>query len=196
MFDDAIRVNDVFGRASADINDQRPQFFLFGGKQRQGSGEAAKDDVVHFELQAFYCANGVLEAIEIAMNNMNVHFHSSAEHAHGIGDAILAIHEEMLADRVDDMILRREIDRFGIFDDVLDIFFRDFAIGGNDGMDAAIIEPAQVAAGNTEEDAADFDISHLLGFNDGVADIFFGHLRIGNFTLANAAGAGLAKSDD
>ena len=63
-------------------------------------------------------------------------------------------------------------------------------------MDAAIIEAAQVAARHPQIDAANFDIGHLLGFDNGLADVLLGQRRVGNFTFARAAGARLAQADD
>ena len=53
-------------------------------------------------------------------------------------------------------------------------------------MHAAIIEAAQVAARHAKIDTADFDIGHLLRFNNGVAHIFFGQRGVGDFALAHA----------
>ena len=53
-----------------------------------------------------------------------------------------------------------------------------------------------MTASDSQIDAADFDIGHLLGLDDGVAHVFFGGGGIGNFSLAHAAGARLAETDD
>ena len=89
-----------------------------------------------------------------------------------------------------------QVDGLGVLDDVLHVVFRDLAVGGDDRMHAAVVEAAHVAAGDAEIDAADFDIGHLLGFDNGVAHVLLGSGRIGDFAFAHAAGAGLAEADD
>ena len=89
-----------------------------------------------------------------------------------------------------------QIDGLGVFDGVLHVVLGDFPVGGDDGMNAMIAEAANVIAGDAEIDAADFDVGHLLGLDDGVADILLGQGRFGDLALAHAAGAGLADADD
>ncbi len=59
-----------------------------------------------------------------------------------------------------------------------------------------IIEAANVAAGHAEIDAADFDVGHLLGFDDRQAHVFLHHRSVRDLALAHTAGAALAKADD
>ena len=75
---------------------------------------------------------------------------------------------------MDDVVFRRQIDRLGVLDDILHVLLGDLAVGGDDGMDAMIVEAADVAAGDAEIDAADFHVGHLLGLDDGVADVLLG----------------------
>ena len=82
------------------------------------------------------------------------------------------------------------------FDYILHVIFGNFAVGRHDRMHAAIIEAAHMTTSDSQIDTADFDIGHLLGFNDGVADILLGSRGISNFSFAHAARAGLAKADD
>src|SRR6266850_4015624 len=130
------------------------------------------------------------------MNNVNIDFHSRTQHPNWIGNTILTVNEEVLANGVNDMVLGGEVDRLGVFDHVLNIILGNLAISGGDGMNPAIIESAQMAAGNAEVDAADFHIGHLLGFNDGLAHVFFGSRRVGDFPFANATGPSLAQPDN
>ncbi len=106
----------------------------------------------------------------------------------------LAVDQEVLPDGVQDIIFRRKIDGLGVLDHVLDILRSDLAVGRDDGMHAAIVEPAHVAAAHPEINAADFDISHLLGFDDGVADVLAGQRHIDDFAFAHAARARLAHA--
>ena len=174
VLDDAVGIDDVIGRAAADVNDQRAEFLLLVGQQRERRGEAVEDDFVHLQLQAFDEADGVLQAVGVAVDDVNVHFQPRAEHADGIGDAVLAVHEKMLADGVDDVVFRGQIDRLGVLDHVLHVVLGNFAVGGNHRMHAAIVEAADVAAGHAEINVADFHVGHLLGLDDGVAHVLLG----------------------
>ena len=129
------------------------------------------------------------------MHHMHIHLHARAEHADRIEDAVLAVHMKMLADGVDDMVFRRQIDRLGVLDDVLHVFLGDLAIGGNHRMHAAIVESANVLAGDAEIDAADFHIGHLLGLDDGVANVLLGQRRRRRFRLCarRASGPGRGR---
>src|SRR5947209_3879900 len=106
------------------------------------------------------------------MHDVDIHLHAGAKHADGIGDAVLAVHEKMLSNRMDDVVLGGEVDRLGVLDDVLNIFLANFTVGGSDGMDAAIVEAAQMAGGHAQVEDANFDVHHLLGFNNGGAYVF------------------------
>jgi hypothetical protein len=196
VFDDAFRVNDVFGGAAADVDDERAHFFLLIVEERKGAGEAAEDDVFDFELQAFDGADGILQAIEISVHDVDIDFDARAEHADGIVNAVLAVDEKMLANEMHDAIFGGEINRFGVADGVLHIFFHDLAIVAGDGMKAAIVEAAHVAAGDAEIDAADFGVGGLFGFDDGVANVFGGGGGVDDFAFAHAARTGLAEADD
>ena len=56
----------------------------------------------------------------------------------------------------------------------------------------AIVEAEQMAAGHREVNTADFDIGHMLSFNNGVTHVLLGGGGVGNFSFAHGAGAGLA----
>src|SRR6266404_5484807 len=63
-------------------------------------------------------------------------------------------------------------------------------------MNTTIIEPAQVAAGHTEVNTPNLNIGHLLGLDDCVADVLFGHWRVANFPLTNTTRARLTQSNN
>src|SRR5215469_12493515 len=102
----------------------------------------------------------------------------------------------MLPYRMNDVVLRGEIDGFGILDDVLHIVFGNFTIGGNDGVDATIVKAANMATGHAQIHAADFNVRHLLGFHDGIANVLLHSGRVANFTFADAARFRLAEADN
>src|SRR3989442_4408242 len=130
------------------------------------------------------------------MNDVHIHFHLRAEHADRILDAVLTVHVEVLADDVDHVILRRQIDGLGVLDHVLHVLVGDFAVGGHDRMHAPVVETAQVPAAHPEVYAANFHVRHLLGFDDGVPNVLAGEGSIDNLRFAHAARTRLADPDD
>src|ERR1044071_4996580 len=196
VFHDAAGAHHVLGGAAADVDDQGTQLFLLVAQDGQRRGESVENDVFHLELQGFHGADGILQPVEIAVDDVDVDLDPGAEHADGILDAGLAIDAEMLADDVDDVVFGGQIDGLGVLDDVLDVFVGDLAIGGDDRVNSAVIESAHVAAGHAEVDAADLDIRHLLGLDDGIANVLAGDGGIDDFAFADTARSGLAHGDD
>ena len=196
MLQDAVRANDVFGRASADIDDERAQFLLFGAQHGERRGQPVEDNVFDFQLQTFHRADRVLQAVEIAVDDVHVHFHLRAEHSDRVLNMVLAVHAEVLPNDVHHVILGGQIDGLGVLDHVLHIFLGDFAVGGNDRMHAAVVETAEVSATDAEIDAAHLHVSHLFGLDDGVAYVLARQPGIDNLRLAHAAGRGLADAED
>ncbi len=196
VLDDATGINDVIRRAAADVNDQRAEFLLLVGQQRQRRRKAVENNFIHFQLQAFDKANGVLQAVRVAVNDVHIHLQPRTEHPHRIRHAILSIHKKMLADGVNDVVFRRQIDRLRVLDHILHIVLGNFAVGGNHRMHAAIVESANVSAGDTQINIADFHIGHLLGLDDGVAHVLLGLRCVHDLALAHAARTRLAETDD
>ena len=196
VLDDAAAIDHVFRRAAAHVEHERAEFLLLIRQKRDGRGQAVEDDRLDFELQAFHHSNGILQAIEIAVDDVHVHLDARAEHPDGINDAVLSIDEKVLADGVNDVVLRREIDRLGVANDILDIVLGDLAIGRHDRVNAAIGQPAHMAASHTEIHAANLHVGHQLGLDDGVAHVLAHGGSVGNLALAHAARTRLAEAHD
>ena len=132
----------------------------------------------------------------MAVNHVHIHLQPGAQHAHGIGDAFLAVHKKVLPHGVYHRVLGGQIHRLGVLDHVLHIVGRDFAVGGNHRMHPAIVKAANVAAGHAKENAADLDIRHLLRLKHGGAQILLHLLGVDDLAFAHPARAGLADADD
>ena len=96
VLDNAVGINNIIGRATADIDHEGTHFLLLVAQQRQRRRQSVKDDVVNLQLQAFDGANGILEPVEIPM----------------------------LTDGVNHVVLGGQIDRFGVLNHVLNIHLR------------------------------------------------------------------------
>src|SRR3954467_10031453 len=101
----------------------------------------------------------------------------------------------MLANHMENTAFGGKIEGLGILDRILNIFGHDFTISRSDRMKTAIVKAADMRAGHTEINTANFDISHLFRFDDGVADILLRQVKVDDFAFTNTAGAGLAKTD-
>src|ERR1700722_19708853 len=105
MLDYAIGINNKISGATADIDDERAEVFLFGGQQGKRGSEAVENDVFDFQLQDFDETDEILQTVRHAVDDVNIHFQPRTEHAYGIGHAVLAVYKEMLANGVDDAVL-------------------------------------------------------------------------------------------
>ena len=196
VLDDAAAIDHVFRRAAAHVEHERAEFLLLVGQKRERGGQAVEHDGLDFELQALHHAHGVLQPVENAVDDVHVHLDARAEHPDGIDDAVLSIDEKMLADGVNDMVLRREIDRLRVANDILDIVLRDLAISGHDRVNAAIGQPAHMATGHTEIHAANLHVGHQLSLDDGVAHVLTHGGGVRDLALAHAARTRLAEAHD
>src|SRR6185369_3328040 len=176
-----VRTDDVFGCATADVDDERAKFLLLVAQQGEGGSQSVEYNVLDLQLQTLHRANRILQPVKIAVNDVDVHFHLRAEHADRVLDAVLAVHAEVLADDVDHVVFRRQIDGFGVLDRVLHVLVGDFTVRGHDRVNAAVVETAQVPSAHAEIHAPHLHVRHLLGFDDGVSNVFAGERRIDDF---------------
>src|SRR5215831_12691341 len=102
---------------------------------------------------------------------MDINFHPGTQHADRIGDAILAVHQEMLTNRMNDVVLGCEIDCFCVLNNILNVHFRDLAVSRNNGMNASVVEAAKVTSSDAQVNTANLDIGHLLSLHDGVTNV-------------------------
>ena len=72
---------------------------------------------------------------------MHIHLDARAEHPHRVGDAILAVHEKMLAHGMDNGFSGGQVDGLGVLNDILNVLVGDLAVGGHDGMEPRLLKP-------------------------------------------------------
>src|SRR5205809_6027734 len=102
----------------------------------------------------------------------------------------------MLTHYVNDAVFGWKVDGFGILDRVFHVGFNDLPVVRGDGMKAAVVEAANVPATDAQIDAADFDVGHLLGLDDGVPDILLGEGEVDNLALAHTARFALTEPNN
>src|ERR1051325_2642368 len=198
MFDNSIGVNDVLRGAAADINHERAHFFLLIAQERERRSEAVEHNVIDFQLQPFDGANWILQAIEISVHDVHIHFDARPDHPDRVQNSALSIDMKMLANQMHDAIFGGKIDRFGVANRVLHIFFHNLAIIRSNGMKAAIVEAAHVAAGDAEINAAHFGVGGLFGFDNGIANVLGSGVGVDNFAddRADFRSADVQSNDD
>lgn len=196
MFNDSIGANDVFSRAAAKIDNQCAELLFFRTKHCQRGCKAVENNIVDLQLKTFDAADGILDSVEVAVDDMDIDLHACPEHTDRIHNAFLPINQEVLANGMNDMILGGEIDGFGILDDIMDVILGDFTIGGHHGVDTAVVETSKMSPRDAEIDASNLDIRHLFGLDNGVANVLFREMIIDDFTFSDTAGSGLADADD
>ncbi len=196
MFHHAINIDDVVGRAAANIEHDRAHLLLLRRQQSQRGSQAGENRLIHFQLHPLDQADGVLDAVEVAVNHVHVHFQPLTQHAHGIGNAVLAVHNEMLPDRVERSVFGGQIDSPGVLDDVLLVVLGDFPIQRQNLMHPAVVQALHMRTGDAEINTADFHVGHLLRFDDRGAHVIRRLLRIHDLAFAHAARARLAESHD
>ena len=138
----------------------------------------------------------VLQTVVPAADNVHVHLDLGPQHSFRVENAVLPVYAKVLPDDMDHRVVGREVDRLGILDDILNVGAGDFPIRRHHRVNPSVVKTADVAAGDAEEYRSNLDVRHLLGLDDGVTHVLLGQSNVNDFTLANAAGLGLAKADN
>ena len=117
-----------------------------------------------------------------------------AAHADGFAHAWLVVDDVLLHHGVQDAVVGRDVDGFGGFDGAVDVCLGNFAVF--DFHHTLRVEAADVVAGDTGGNAADFAVGHQLGFADRLLDGLRGGVDVGYHARFQAARGGLADADD
>ena len=125
LFHRAIDIQNVIGRAAADIDDERAEIFLMLREHDLRGSERGENDVFHFERQFFHAANRVLNPRAHAVDDVKIRLEFLPEHADRIEHAVLPIDVIMLNDRMQERVLRRNAHFARVDLHVLDILLVD-----------------------------------------------------------------------
>jgi hypothetical protein len=160
--DRAIGEHRHVGGAAADIDQHHAQFFLVGRQHRIGRRHRLQDQVRHFQAAAAHALDDVLHRRHGAGDDVHLHFQADAAHADRLAHIFLAVDDEFLRHRVQQLLVGRDVDRFGRLDHARHVGRRHFLV--LDGHHAAGIEAADMAARDAGIDIADLAVGHQLGF--------------------------------
>src|SRR3546814_701206 len=120
-------------------------------------------DVCSSDLQttAAHALDDVLRSADGAGNDMNPHFQTQPAHAYGFAYVLLRIHNELLGQYMQHLLVGRDVHRLGRFDHPCHVGGGHFLVF--DGYHAAGIETGDMAACNTGVDLAYLAVGHELG---------------------------------
>ena len=126
LFHRAVHVQNVVGRAAADIDHERAEIFLMLREDYLCGSKRGKNDILYFERQFFHAADRVLDPRPHPVNNMKIRFELLPEHPDWIQHAILSVDVIMLNDGMQECVLRgnAHLARVDLY--VLDILLIDF----------------------------------------------------------------------
>jgi hypothetical protein len=112
---------------------------------------------------------------------VHLRFEAHAAHADRIADAFLPVDDEFLRQHVDDLLIRRDRDRLGGVDHVLDVAARDLLVAYRN--DPVGVQAAHVAAGDAGEHRVDLAARHELGFFHRTLDRLHGGFDVDDDSL-------------
>ena len=132
----ALKEDSEIAGVRADIDEADSQFALVGGERGFSGGDGLEHRFSNFQASAVGAGDGALQSRAGAGGNVQVHFEPRADHAHGIEDAGLIVHDELARKQVENFAVGRALYRAGALHRGANI------IAGNLAHAAAQIEAA------------------------------------------------------
>ena len=193
MADRAIGEHRHIGRAAADVDQHHAQFLFIGREHRIGGRHRLQDQVRHFQAAAAHALDDVLHRRHGAGDDMHLHLQADAAHADRLAHIFLAVDDELLRHRVQQLLIGRNVNRFCRLDDARHVGGRHFLV--LDGHHAAGIEAADMAAGDARIHIADLAVGHQLGLFQRALDGLHRGLDIDHHAFFQALRFVLAQPD-
>jgi len=128
-----------------------------------------------------------------AGDDVHLDLKSDAAHADWFAHIFLAIDNKFLRYGMQQLLIGRNIDRLGRFNNARDVRCADFLV--LDRHHAAGIEAANMAAGDPGIDIADLAIGHQLGLFQRALDRFHGGFDVHHHAFFQTLGFSLAQAD-
>ena len=112
----ALKKDDQIAGVAADIEQADAQFALVGGKGGFGGGDRLKNGLDDLKPGAVGAGDGALEGAAGAGGDVQVHLQPFAHHADRIKDARLIVEDELAAQKMQNLAVRRPFDGAGAVD--------------------------------------------------------------------------------
>src|SRR5215472_10737171 len=193
---DAAAVNQDFGRAATDVQKAAAKVALilreagFGGSKRLESGVAD-------ENSRFVCgSNKILGSGDGGGHDINIGDQALADHADGVANIALRVHEEFVREDVKHLAVFRKRNVACCIDGAAHIFALDIARARAECDSAAAVHAPHMASSHTDERFFYRDVGHAFGFFDGAANGADRGVKIHDQALAQAFGFGRAERQE
>ena len=151
MPDRAFLEHGKVGRAAADIEQGDPDFLFFVVENSVTGGEGLQHHVGHLDVRPLDALVNVFRGAHESRNDMHAGFHADAAHPERIVYAVLAVHDELLRDDMDDFSVRREGEALRVLDQPVDVGLGDFVLRAADAHHPAALEALDVIARDPDD---------------------------------------------
>ena len=196
LFHRAVDIENVIGRAAADIDHERAEIFLVLREDDLGRGEGREDDILDVERQFLHATDRVLDPVPHAVDDVEIGLEPLAQHPDRAQDAVVPVDVIILDDRMEKRVLRRDADLARVDLHVLDILLVDLVAIFRQGDAAAVVEALDVRAGDADVDAPNHDVALLLGVDDRFVHAFHRGLEIDDLAFAHPARGRLPDAEN
>ena len=190
----AIRVRDVLGRASADIDHDGPARLLLGRQDRQRGTQPAEHNVLDVHRDRPHDLRGVSKTVADAVQHEHVEGQLRAFHPLGTHDPLFVVDPEMLTDRVEDLPFRPQVQGPRNLHHLVDVVLGDLPVPPEDGNGSPVPRAPDMSAGNREVNLPDRHAAALLGGREGIANSHDRVFEIDDLPFSHADGGALADS--
>ncbi len=130
------------------------------------------------------------------MDDVKVSLELPSDHADRVENALLTVHVIVLNDRMQKMILRRDVDLASLDGYLLDVSIVDLVSIGGDENGAPTVEAADVTSCCGDEDAANLCIAVRLSVSQGIMHALGCDRQIDNFAFAHAPRGSESYAED
>ena len=147
-------------RARTDVDDADTKFLLVPAEHRFGTCELRENDVPNRKPRPVAASNHVLSGGNRRRHNVSAGLEADSAHSHWIGNAFLAVHEELLGDHMENLTIVRNRERLRTVEHLVHIHLLDLA--ALDGNHPLRTERADVATGEARIDGLHRHACHHL----------------------------------
>ena len=128
MADGAIGVDRNIGGTTADIDHAHTQFFFVFSQHCLAARQGLQHNLIHVQTATVHAFLDILQRGDGTGNDVYAGIQTNTTHANGLFDTGLVINNVFLHYGMQNIVIRRDINRFGRFDGAVDIGLRYFAV--------------------------------------------------------------------
>src|SRR5208282_4779043 len=167
---DTAAIDDQFRGAATDIEEAAAKIaFILGEAGLRGS-QWLKDSIADENAGLVGCGHKILGSGNGRSDDVNVGFQPLADHADGIADAILGIHDELMRKDMQNFAVGGKRDVASGFNGTAHIVAFNVPGTRPQGDSAAAVHTANVAAGDTNGGGFHRDVGDAFGLLHGAAN--------------------------